>query len=494
MLRAVRESPKYTGSISQHQHPGLEGQLVGLPLWLESAGHALEARKTMEMIVRQPAQLFVVHRHRALHSVYQQLVDQGLLPTETWISHHAQQLGCWSDDPGSRDKITAAWLDEITERGACGLSLEMDGTARGLIATTISELHQLFVRRQTIHAVESLHEAVVKLWTPDVHQQITALIEDVDTAHRQRLRRETAPNLLGPMLQADIELLERQSKGEAVERRIATGYPKLDEVTGGFGDGNVIVVAARPGMGKTSFALDVALHLALIGIAVCFFSFEMAAKELLRRVISKMTRIPVLKLRHGDLQEFQVDMIREAQPQLADLPLFFEERNETPQGIEQRVREINRLIHPGRIGLVVVDHLQLMGSRDTRRYERRDLQLGAYSGQLKTLAKELQLCVIALSQLNRQVESRPLDQRAPRLGDLRESGAIEQDSDIVIGLHRRFVDTQNIADQSHAELVILKNRSGPCGRINLKWLGNLATFRPADDQGGSDNAPDLANI
>ncbi|MEW6352214.1 MAG: DnaB helicase C-terminal domain-containing protein [Thermodesulfobacteriota bacterium] len=488
MLKPVPNQPEYRGAIADHQHSGLESQLLGYPLWLESAGHALEARKAVQAITKQPAELFILHRHRSLWAVYERLLGQGLSPTETWISLHAAQLGFWSDDPGSRDRITAAWLDEITEQGACGLTMEIDGTARGLVATTIAELHQLLVRRQTIHAVESLHEAVVKPWSPDADQQIAGLIEAAMDALRQRPTRETTPGLLGPMLGEDIRLLERQAAGEIVERRILTGFPKLDQATGGFKPGDLVVIAARTSMGKTSLALNVAHHAAQTGVPVCFFSFEMTATELLRRLVSVLTKIPVLKLRHGDLSAFQLQMVQEAQPQLGDLPLFIEQSNVTPLEIERRVRELNRLIHPGKIGLVVVDHLQLMGSRDTRRYERRDLQLGAYSGQLKTLAKELGLTVLALSQLNRQVESRPLDQRAPRLSDLRESGAIEQDSDIVLGLHRRFVDTQDIADQSHAELVILKNRSGPCGRINLKWLGNLATFKPADDQGGAPNA------
>ncbi len=406
--------------------------------------------------------------------------------TKAWVSHYARQLGFWSDDPVSRDQITAPWLGEITEAGSCELSIELDGSARGLVETTIRELDQLLTRRRTIHAVENLHEAVVKPWTPDSAERIGELIEAVDSAHRQRPTREKTPGMFGPMAQQDLARLEKQAAGEIVERRIRTGFPQVDAVTGGFGDSDLIIIAGRPSMGKTALAVDFSLSAAKEGRYVLYCTFEMSSREILRRLLSKLSRINVLALRHGDLKPFQLDIIKETLPAVTDLPIFIEQENMNPRGVEQKIKKLNRLIAPSKIGLVVIDHLQIAGVRDTTKFERRDRQIASYTAELKDMAKQLSLVVLCLSQLNRQTESRPIDQRSPRLGDLRESGAIEQDADAVLALYRKFPDTQNAADQSHAELSILKNRSGPTGKIGLTWVPALATFKPLKDHEGGD--------
>ncbi len=190
----------------------------------------------------------------------------------------------------------------------------------------------------------------------------------------------------------------------------------------------------------------------------------------------------MLRMRHGTLEDWQLMKVEKDQKALVDLPLFVDEGNHTPAGIEARIRELNRGLHPAAVELVIVDHLQLMGINDQHQYQRRDLQLGVYTAQLKDMAKRLNLTVIALSQLNRNVEGRPLEQRHPRLPDLRESGSIEQDADIIVGIYRKHPDTQQEADIGHAELTVLKNRSGPTGRLPLLWLPDYAQFiNPEND-------------
>jgi replicative DNA helicase len=240
-------------------------------------------------------------------------------------------------------------------------------------------------------------------------------------------------------------------------------------------------------MGKTSLALDIAVHVARSNHLTGYFSFEMTKAELVRRILSKRSRVNVLRMRHGNLEDWQFDQVKGCCSNDRDLPLIIDDGNFTPSQIEAKLRDWNRQVRPGRVEVLIVDHLQIAGATDKKRYERRDLQLAAYTGQLKDLAKRYSLVILLLSQLNRGIENRPPDQRAPRLADLRESGAIEQDSDCVIGLWRKFPDTQQPEDKAHAEICLLKNRSGPIGRLDLTWIPELAMFtdpsKKVDEEG-----------
>jgi replicative DNA helicase len=480
-MRPVNNTSNCRGDISEACNASLEASLLGAPPWLLSEDHEEQAVAVMRYITRQRQEIFVKHIHRCLWECYESLAMRDLPPTEAWIEQEARKLNCWSPDENSKGLITAGWLDELREQGSCRHHLKLGEPALTMAREVVSELSELFRRRQTIHGVQELYSKVTENWHGPAEAEIAELIETVQFAFNSRPKQSETAVLVSTLVQQDIQELERQITGEIVPPTIKTGFTSLDRILGGLLPGNLAICAARPGAGKTSLALDVALAAAHEDHFTLFCSFEMTRRELTRRIVSKKAKIDVLRLRHGDIEWWQLDLIKQIFGPSSSLELVLDEANYTPRTLEARIREFNRLINPGTVELVVIDHIQLMGTRDTTRYERRDRQLAEYSGQLKDMAKRLGLTVLCLSQLNRQSENRPLEQRAPRLSDLRESGSLEQDGDVILGLHRRFLDTQDPTDAHHAELRVLKNRSGPTGLVRLQWVPHLAKFTSPDE-------------
>jgi len=491
MLKPVKEKTEFRGAIANATHYGLEGQLLGMPLWLLAEGYEAESLDVMRYIAKQPRELFAKHVHRKLWEVYESLSTRGLLPTEAWIEQEGRSLDCWSDNHRQGGVLTVSFLLEIQEAGTSKLAMQLDETAMPLARETAGELRDLYQRRQVIEEVEGLHASVVENWHPGTRAEIGERIESVQQKFHARPSREESAGLVGPMIRDDIQEIERQLETGDTNQGYSTGFMALDRIIGPLQAGNLAIVAARPSQGKTSLALDISLSLAKQDCITAFFSFEQTRRELVRRITSKECGIDVLRMRHAQLEDWQIAMIKKQFGDDSDLPLLIDEQNYTPGQIESRIREFNRLLNPGRVECAVIDHLQLMGTSDKQRYERRDRQLAAYTGALKDLSKRLGLTTICLSQLNRQVENRPLDQRHPRLSDLRESGAIEQDADIIVGIYRRFPDTQKPEDANHAELCVLKNRSGPCGVVEAQWIGTLAKFvdKPQDGEAPLENPP-----
>jgi replicative DNA helicase len=489
MLKPVPKTDDFKGAISEATNYTLEAELIGQPLWLWRNGHEAEALDVAAFIAKQPRELFVRHIHRVLASVYDELCGRGLPLSDGLIQQVAHETGKWSQDEANGAAITPGLVDELTEAGSCKCTLAVGDSAMSLAQEIARELWGLYRKRRVIHATEDLL-ALVTNWNPGIEPDIAEGIEAVQTAFNERPVREETASSLHSLVEADIEKLERQLAGEEPER-ILTGFPSLDRILGGIQPGNLIVLAGRPSMGKSALALDMGLNLIRDDRVIAFFSFEMTREELIRRLASKICRINVLRLRHGSLESWQFDQYRNTAQKIANLPLIIDEGNFTPTGIERRIRDFNRMLTHARVEFVIIDHLQLMGTGDITRYERRDRQLATYTGQLKDMAKRLGIPVLLLSQLNRQSANRPQDEKLPRLSDLRESGSIEQDADAVIGIYRKFPDTQNPADESHADIVVLKNRSGPTGKISLEWVPTLAMFiDPShESHGGLEDAP-----
>ncbi len=479
-MHAVQQTPKYKGAISESVNYNLEASLLGIPLWLHSEGHEEQCAAVLNFIVKKPRELYVRHVHRCLWDVFNELSSLGRLPTEAWIEQTARSLGTWTDDQGDDSRINIALLCQLQERGNCGLAIKIGDPTIMLARDVARELWSLHWWREVIRAVENLHIAAVGPWHPEKEAEIGELVEQVTTSFNRRPSHEKSCSVLRSLVQATVEDLKRQAAGEDTIPALKTGFHSLDHSIGGLLPGNLLIIAGRTSMGKTALGLGMTVNVATQG-GVCLYStFEMTRNELVRRIISAQSQIGVLRMRHGTLEDWQLIKVEKDQEALVDLPIIIDEGNHTPAGIEARIREINGSLHPASVELVIVDHLQLMGIHDQHHYQRRDLQLGAYTAQLKDMAKRLDLTVIALSQLNRNVEGRPLDQRHPRLSDLRESGALEPDADIVIGLYRKHPDTQKHEDLNHAELSVLKNRSGPTGRLPLMWLPDFAEFINAD--------------
>jgi replicative DNA helicase len=265
---------------------------------------------------------------------------------------------------------------------------------------------------------------------------------------------------------------------------VPTGFYDLDRMTAGFQAGDMIVLAARPSMGKTALAINIAEHVALNeGLPVAVFSMEMGAAQLAVRIVGSIGRIDQGHLRTGKLTDEEWPRLTEAIEKLRTISLHIDESaGLTSSELRANARRLSRQC--GKLGLIVVDYLQLMSGSGSDG-ENRATELGEISRGLKMLARELQCPVIALSQLNRSVEQRP-DKR-PMMSDLRESGAIEQDADIIMFIYRDEYYTKDACKEPGvAEVIIAKQRNGPTGVVKLAFLNNITKFESLARGGSGD--------
>lgn len=255
---------------------------------------------------------------------------------------------------------------------------------------------------------------------------------------------------------------------------VPTGFSDLDSMTSGFQPGDLIIVAGRPSMGKTAFSLNIAENVALdSGLPVAVFSMEMAGTQLAMRMIGSVGRLDQHRMRTGRLEDEDWVRLTTALGRLNDAPIFIDEgAGLSSFDVRARARRLHRQC--GKLGLIVVDYLQLMAAPAGRQGENRATEISEISRSLKALAKELDVPVVALSQLNRSVEQRP-DKR-PVMSDLRESGAIEQDADLILFIYRDEVYNSDSPDKGTAEIIIAKQRNGPIGRVRLTFLGEHTRF------------------
>jgi replicative DNA helicase len=263
---------------------------------------------------------------------------------------------------------------------------------------------------------------------------------------------------------------------------LATHYNELDEMTSGLQKSDLVILAARPSMGKTAFVMNIAENAAILDQKVVgIFSLEMSREALLLRLLCSRARVDSHKMRTGSLWRDDMQKVVRAMEELASSQIYIDD---TPGVALSEMRAKARRLQQscGTLDLIIVDYLQLM-SGGSKRYENRTQEVSAISRGLKALAKELHVPVIALSQLSRAPESRGGDHR-PQLADLRESGSIEQDADLVMFIFREEVYKQDDPDlQGRAEIIIAKQRNGPIGRINLAFLKNSTRFESLAEGG-----------
>ena len=256
---------------------------------------------------------------------------------------------------------------------------------------------------------------------------------------------------------------------------VPSGFVDFDKMTSGMQAGDLIVLAARPSMGKTALAINIAEHVALNeGLPVAVFSMEMGASQLAIRIVGSIGRIDQQRLRTGKLNQEEWPRLTEAIEKLRNISLHIDETPSlTPMELRANARRLARTC--GKLGLIVVDYLQLMsGNTSSSNGDNRATEIGEISRGLKMLAKELQCPVIALSQLNRSVETRT-DKR-PMMSDLRESGAIEQDADVIMFIYRDDYYNKDSKEPGVAEIIIGKHRNGPTGTVKLAFLKPLTRF------------------
>ncbi|MBN2655315.1 MAG: replicative DNA helicase [Nitrospirae bacterium] len=254
---------------------------------------------------------------------------------------------------------------------------------------------------------------------------------------------------------------------------VPSGYKDIDELTSGFQPGDLIIIGARPGMGKTSFALNIAQHVALENKEpVAIFSLEMSKEQLALRMLCSESMVDSSRVRKGFISKEDWPKLTNAGGRLAEAPLFIDD-SAAISVLEVRAKSRRLKMEHGGLSMVIVDYLQLMRGRGN--FERREQEISDISRSLKELAKDLKVPVIALSQLNRAVENR--GDRRPTLADLRESGAIEQDADVIMFLYRDEVyNKNNPASRGKAEVIIAKQRNGPTDVVNLTFLADSTRF------------------
>ncbi len=253
-----------------------------------------------------------------------------------------------------------------------------------------------------------------------------------------------------------------------------TGFSDLDSMTSGLQGGDMVVVAGRPSMGKTAFAINIAENVALDSkLPVAIFSMEMGATQLATRMIGSVGRLDQHKMRNGNLEDEDWEKLTTALGKLNEAPIFIDEgAGLSSFDVRARARRLHR--QAGQLGLIVIDYLQLMSAPAGKTGENRATEISEISRSLKALAKELNVPVIAISQLNRGVDQRP-DKR-PVMSDLRESGAIEQDADLIMFVYRDEYYNPDSPEKGTAEIIIAKQRNGPIGRVRLTFMGAHTRF------------------
>ncbi len=289
----------------------------------------------------------------------------------------------------------------------------------------------------------------------------------------RRIRQSFHP--MSELTRESLKLIERLYENKELVTGVPTGFTDLDRLTAGLQPSDLIIIAARPSMGKTALALNICAHAALDAdpkVGVAFFSLEMSKEQLVLRMLCSEARVDSSKARAGFLSGRDFPKLAEAAARLAEAPIFIDDSSDTsPIVLKAKCRRLMRERN-SRLGLVIVDYLQLM--RSARPGEAREKEIAEISRSLKALAKELKVPVIALSQLNRQVETRP--DRRPLLADLRESGAIEQDADVIAFIYRDEMYHRDSKEPGVAEVIIAKQRNGPTDTAKLTYLSQYTRF------------------
>ncbi len=283
--------------------------------------------------------------------------------------------------------------------------------------------------------------------------------------------------LLMQVVERVQELHDRDNPSDVTG--IPTGYHDLDSRTSGLQPGDLLIIAGRPSMGKTAFALNIAEHVALeVGLPVAVFSMEMGGTQLAMRMLSSVGKLNAQNVRTGRLTNDDWQRLTFALGKMHEAPMYIDE---TPalNPIDLRARSRRLYRQCGKLGLIVIDYLQLMSSAGQG--ENRATEISEISRSLKGLAKELNVPVVALSQLNRSLEQRP--NKRPVMSDLRESGAIEQDADVIMFIYRDEVYNPDTPDKGTAEIIIGKQRNGPIGTVRLTFVGEYTRFENFASQG-----------
>ncbi len=389
-------------------------------------------------------------------------------------------------------KLTASNrnVDAITLTDSLALTNELDYVGgidyiNSLVEATASSsnimsyaeiVRERYILRELIKASNEISENAYSPGGRDIElildesEQRIFQIKDLNMANKQFT---DFRELLNRVIERTIQMSERKDKNGITG--IATHFTELDKYTSGLQPGELIIVAGRPGMGKTSFALNLGENIALKNkLPVVIFTLEMTGEQLAQRLLSSTAMVDQSSIKRGDLTYEEMDKLYLAMDGLRNAPIFIAE---TPGINVLDLRARSRRIHDkeGKLGLIIIDYVQIMSGLGGNKNTNRAQEIADISRSLKALALELNVPIVLLSQLNREVESR--QDKRPNIADLRESGALEQDADIILLLYRdEYYDKENSKDKGLAELNIAKNRSGSTGVLKLAFIGKCTRF------------------
>ena len=401
---------------------------------------------------------FYRYEHRLIHAAIGALINASRPADVITVFEHLQSLGKADD---------------------CGGLTYLNALAQSVPSAANLRRYAEIVRERAIlrKLIAASDEIATTAFNPQGRP--VSLILDEAAGRIFRIGEEGSRSRQGfqGMDQLVVQLIDRVNElhenGAEEVTGVRTGFYEMDRMTAGLQPGDLIVLAARPSMGKTAFALNIAENVAVQeGLPVVVFSMEMGASQLALRMVGSLGRINQQHLRTGKLADDEWSRLSEAVDKLGKAPVFIDE---TPalNSNELRARARRQARQCGRLGLIVVDYLQLM-SGSSSGDENRATEIGEISRGLKALAKELKCPVIALSQLNRSVESR--NDKRPMMSDLRESGAIEQDADVIMFIYRDDYYNKESKEPGVAEIIIGKQRNGPTGDVKLAFLKPLTRF------------------
>ena len=369
----------------------------------------------------------------------------------------------------------AFYVTQLTNRVASAANIEYHAHI----------LIQKYIQRQMIHIAGEIGKKAF--------EDTTDAFELLDESERQlfAIKNDTMKKghlSLGDILHKAIKHIETLKANENQFSGVPSGIADLDRITGGWQKSDLVIVAGRPGMGKTAFVVSIARNAAIdFGKAVALFSLEMSSVQLVTRLISSESEIASEKIRKGDLQEFEWEQLRVKTERLAEAPIFIDD---TPSlSIFDFKAKARRLKSQHNIELIIVDYLQLMKG-DDKNIGNREQEISYISRSLKALAKELDIPVIALAQLSRNAERR--EGHRPQLSDLRESGSIEQDADMVGFIYRAEYyglneDESGNSTQGIGEFIIQKHRNGPTDVVKMRYQGEFTKFSSLNDSLINDN-------
>jgi len=328
------------------------------------------------------------------------------------------------------------------------------------------------IRRRLINAASQIARLAYQE-DEDINQAVDRAEQTLFSVSQRRITRDLTP--VQEVIRRYYDRIEYLYDHRDEPLGVPTGFVDLDRLLGGLQRSDLILIAARPSVGKTSLGISIARHAANLGQHVAIFSLEMSSEQVVQRMVSAETGIDAQRLRLGDLREDEWPLFVRATGRLSDLPLFIDD---TPSISVLQMRTKARRLHAEHgIDLMLVDYLQLM-TTDDRRNESRVQEVSYISRSLKGLARELDIPLVGLSQLSRAVEQR--SDKRPILADLRASGSLEQDADVVMFIYRDELYNPETEDQNIAEIIIAKHRNGPTGTIQLFFRDRLAQFLDAE--------------